>query len=396
MLSRLNSLTAAGANLVKKQLTQRSLAVASTSTVAHRSHTIVASKQNKNNSSNNNSNYNNSNNSRQSSSGSRAKYFAAAGVTAAGLGLLLSSDRNKAFAYSDAPSSNSTPSKTESQKAQTSEEIIAEIKNRIEFVRKQLPGDFQALIDAKFAHILTPTGDPTKFAIFDYGASVASVIDHTLLSPTATGAQVDTLCEEALQNKFAAVCVNSSQAERALHFLKARQDPNAPHQVSVAAVVGFPLGASTTEVKFFEAFQMNKMGVHELDMVINMGKLIDRQYLEVLYDIAGVTNVVEKPICVKVILETGALNREQIIDGCILSVLAGATFVKTSTGFGYGGATVEAVKLMKTVVGDNALVKASGGVKNYEDAMAMINAGAARIGASKGISIVAGEQQQKK
>jgi len=160
-------------------------------------------------------------------------------------------------------------------------------------------------------------------------------------------------------------------------------------QTRVAAVIGFSLGAATTQSKAAETAELIQQGADEIDMVINVGFLVDGDKDYVLQDIKAVVEAAGSHT-VKVIMETALLTKDQLIDGCLLAVLAGAHYVKTCTGFGGGGASVEDVRLMKQVVGDSALVKASGGVRTYEDAVAMIQAGASRIGTSSGIAIVSG------
>jgi len=217
--------------------------------------------------------------------------------------------------------------------------------------------------------------------------SVSHFIDHTVLKATATSNEIDKLCIEAKENNFYAVCVNSSRVE----LVKSTLSKLNCNTVMIAAVCGFPLGSCTTATKSFEAEDACKLGAKEIDMVINIGYLMDQDYKNVHADIlAVVTAAKHHDAKVKVIFETGYLNKEQIIDASILSVLAGAHFVKTSTGFGQGGAKVEDVLLMKSVFGLQALVKASGGVRSYAEAIAMIKVGASRIGTSSGIAIVKG------
>ncbi len=210
--------------------------------------------------------------------------------------------------------------------------------------------------------------------------SLASKIDHTLLKGDATRREIEELCSEARENQLGSVCVNSSSVELAANLLKGSSS-------RVVAVVGFPLGASTTATKVFEASEAIRLGAQEIDMVIPLGALKDRDYSQVFYDIHQVVQV-SAPHPVKVILETAILNLEQKIIGCALAKAAGAAFVKTSTGFGGGGATVEDVSLMRRIVGPQMGVKASGGIRTFKDAMQMIEAGASRIGASASISIV--------
>jgi len=212
---------------------------------------------------------------------------------------------------------------------------------------------------------------------------IASTIDHTLLKPDASHEQLEKLCKEAITYHFAAVCVNSSNIITVARLLK-------DSEVKPIAVVGFPLGAATTTAKAFEAREAIEAGAREIDMVMNIGALKDRDYHLVTNDIIKVVEA-SKPYPVKVILETAMLDDEQKIIACVLSKIAGAAFVKTSTGFGPGGATVEDVKLMRRIVGPNIGVKASGGVRTYKDALKMIEAGANRIGTSHGVAIVTGK-----
>jgi deoxyribose-phosphate aldolase len=198
--------------------------------------------------------------------------------------------------------------------------------------------------------------------------NMAAYIDHTLLKPDANNEQLKKLCQEAMEYKFVAESLKNSE-------------------VLPIAVVGFPLGAGSTKAKAFEAKEAIEVGAKEIDMVISIGALRDKNYEQVVYDIAKVVES-SKPYPVKVILETAMLSEEEKIIACVLSKIAGAAFVKTSTGFGPGGATVEDIKLMRKIVGPDMGVKASGGVRNYKDAMKMIEAGATRIGTSNGISIV--------
>jgi deoxyribose-phosphate aldolase len=209
---------------------------------------------------------------------------------------------------------------------------------------------------------------------------IARMIDHTLLKADATAEDVRKLCEEARKYCFASVCVNSTNVGRARAYLE-------NSGVMVCAVVGFPLGAMTPTAKAFEAREAVRAGADEIDMVINIGALKSRDYGLVEEDIRKVVQAA-KPARVKVILETGALNQEEKIIGITLSKIAGAAFVKTSTGFGPGGATVEDIALMRRLVGDEMGVKASGGVRTHEDAEKMKLAGASRIGASASVAII--------
>jgi deoxyribose-phosphate aldolase len=211
---------------------------------------------------------------------------------------------------------------------------------------------------------------------------VARLIDHTLLRADATQDQIAQLCYEARTHHFASVCVNPANVRLSAQLLKGSD-------VKVCTVIGFPLGATASAVKAYEAQQAIRDGATEIDMVINIGALKSRAYNAVLEDIAAVVQTSHAAdALVKVIIETALLTDEEKVIACQLSKAAGADYVKTSTGFGPGGATVEDVTLMRRVVGPALGVKASGGVKNYADTQAMIAAGATRIGASAGVAIV--------
>jgi len=214
--------------------------------------------------------------------------------------------------------------------------------------------------------------------------SIAKTIDHTLLAPDATLEKIQKLCDEANTYGFASVCVNSG-------YVAAAKEALGDSDVAVCSVVGFPLGAMDTEAKAFEARRAIANGADEIDMVINLGWLKSGQLEQVKADIEALREATSGRI-LKVILETSMLTREEIVAVCEISRDAGADFVKTSTGFGGGGATVEDVRLMKETVGDGVQVKASGGVRDYATAVAMLDAGASRIGASAGIAIVTGAQ----
>lgn len=215
---------------------------------------------------------------------------------------------------------------------------------------------------------------------------IARYIDHTNLKPYATKEDIIKLCDEAIEYGFYAVCVNPYRVRLAKEYLR---EKNA--DVKVASVIGFPLGATPTEVKVFEAERALDDGADELDMIINIGALKDGNYEYVKNDIAEVVKVAHKRGAkVKVIIETCYLTEEEKVKACELAKEAGADFVKTSTGFGTGGATVEDVRLMRKVVGSEMGVKAAGGIRTYEQAMAMIEAGANRIGTSSGVKIVEG------
>lgn len=211
---------------------------------------------------------------------------------------------------------------------------------------------------------------------------LARYIDHTLLKASASTADIDRLCAEARRYGFASVCVHTSFVSRCAQLL-------AGSQVLVCTVVGFPLGTSTSATKAFEAKEAVQNGAGEVDMVLSIGALREGRYADVQADIAAVVTAAA-PVPVKVILEVGELTRDQKIAGCLLSQAAGAAFVKTSTGFGPGGATVEDIALMRAVVGPSMQVKASGGVRTAADVDAMLAAGADRIGASASVAIVQG------
>jgi len=214
----------------------------------------------------------------------------------------------------------------------------------------------------------------------DIDINLADYIDHTLLKPNSTEEMIDKLCEEAKKYNFCSVCVNTSYLKRVNEMLK---DSN----VKRCVVVGFPLGACSTETKAFETKWAVENGADEIDMVINIGNLKSQKYDEVYKDIKAVVDASGKAT-VKVIIETCLLTDEEKVIVCSLAKEAGANFVKTSTGFSTGGATIEDVQLMKFVVGEELSVKASGGVRSYEDAINMIVAGADRIGTSSGIKIL--------
>ena len=208
------------------------------------------------------------------------------------------------------------------------------------------------------------------------------MIDHTLLKANATRAQIEKLCDEALEYNFASVCVNTCWVSLAHEKL-------AGSEVNTCCVVGFPLGAMLTEAKAAETRLAVEAGTDEVDMVINVGWLLDGEYDAVRDDIAAVVKAADGK-CVKVIIEACLLTDEQKVKACELSVEAGATFVKTSTGFSTGGATVADVALMRKTVGDRCLVKAAGGIHTADEARAMVEAGADRLGCSAGIQIMAG------
>lgn len=210
---------------------------------------------------------------------------------------------------------------------------------------------------------------------------ISSIIDHTLLKPDATEDDVKRICEEALTYDFASVCVNPCWVKLASQLLTGSN-------VKTCTVIGFPLGANTTEVKTFEAKNAINNGAEELDMVINIGALKSKKYDKVKQDIERIVEVAAPSVTVKVILETSLLTDEEKKKAAIIAMEAGADFVKTSTGFGPGGATVYDVKLLKGVVGNRIGIKAAGGIRTYEKALQMISAGAIRIGTSSGVQII--------
>jgi deoxyribose-phosphate aldolase len=215
--------------------------------------------------------------------------------------------------------------------------------------------------------------------------AVARLIDHTLLKADGTAAEVTTLCEEALFHRFASVCVNPGRVPLAARCL-ADAGPDGP---VVCTVIGFPLGANQSDTKAYEAELAVTQGATEVDMVLNIGLARDGDWKAVESDIAAVVRAAQGRL-VKVILETCLLTNDQIVTACKASVAAGAHFVKTSTGFSKAGATVEHIRLMRATVGSTTGVKASGGVRTLTDALAMIQAGASRIGTSNGVAIVSG------
>jgi len=214
------------------------------------------------------------------------------------------------------------------------------------------------------------------------GKEIAAWIDHTLLKPEANAVQIRNLCQEAIQYRFAAVCVNPA-------FVPLVHGLLADSKVAVCTVIGFPLGATLPTYKVFETLASLQAGAQEIDMVLNIGAMKGEAYGLVWNDIEAVAQVAHHGgAIVKVILENALLTRREKILGCLISKAAGADFVKTSTGFGPGGATRDDVELMRRVVGPAMGVKAAGGIRSLEDAEGMIRSGANRIGASAGVKIV--------
>ncbi len=215
--------------------------------------------------------------------------------------------------------------------------------------------------------------------------NIASLIDHTALKPDTTKAQIEQLCSEALEYGFASVCVNPCYVSLCSQLLKGSK-------VKVCTVIGFPLGAATTAIKAAEAAEGILNGAQEVDMVINVGAVKSGDEAYVKKDIEAVVQEAKGKALVKVILETCLLNEEEKKLCCHICKEAGADFVKTSTGFSSGGATVEDIRLMRGIVKPCLGVKASGGIRDYETAKAMVDAGAGRIGASASIAIVTKEK----
>lgn len=209
--------------------------------------------------------------------------------------------------------------------------------------------------------------------------NLAALIDHTLLKPDASRKAIEQLCREANEYRFAAVCVHPCWITTCLQILD--------KDITIATVVGFPLGANTTAIKVAEAREACNAGAREIDMVLNVGALKGGEYQYVADEIAAIVAAVA-PSLVKVIIETALLSDEEKQTACRLALEAGAHFVKTSTGFSKGGATVEDVRLMREIVGTRMGVKASGGIRTLEDALNMIAAGANRLGTSSGVAII--------
>jgi len=216
--------------------------------------------------------------------------------------------------------------------------------------------------------------------------SLNTYIDHTNLKPTATTAEIETLCKEAIEYKFKGVCVNPS-------FVPFVAQKLAGTSVLTVTVIGFPLGATSTQAKVEETKWSVENGAREIDMVIHIGKLKEQDYEYLYNDIKAVVEAAKVPV--KVIIETCFLTDEEKVAASFISKLAGAAFVKTSTGFGTGGAKFEDVQLMRWAVEGEIQVKASGGVKTYEDALKMLSAGATRIGTSSGVAIVTNRPAQQ-
>eukprot|EP00331_Platyophrya_macrostoma_P020275 CAMPEP_0176468100 /NCGR_PEP_ID=MMETSP0127-20121128/38842_1 /TAXON_ID=938130 /ORGANISM="Platyophrya macrostoma, Strain WH" /LENGTH=299 /DNA_ID=CAMNT_0017861505 /DNA_START=57 /DNA_END=953 /DNA_ORIENTATION=+ len=234
-----------------------------------------------------------------------------------------------------------------------------------------------------FPHLSDTTGGWRPKYPTEATCNPAHHIDHTVLKADATRKEIETVCQEAIQNHFYAVCVNGSRVEQCLAAVSGTN-------VKVAAVIGFPLGAGTTYAKSMEAKQLVELGAHEIDMVMNIGAMKDGNYKLVYEDVKSVVQAAA-PGIVKVIFETCLLS----VDASILCVAAGAQFVKTSTGFNKAGATAEVLDVMLAVVGTQSLVKAAGGVRDYATAAAFISAGVSRIGTSSGVAIMSGKPENQ-
>jgi len=237
--------------------------------------------------------------------------------------------------------------------------------------------EIPSLVD-EYEHALPPA--PQSFPA-PTGMELAGWIDQTLLKPEATSDEVRRLCAQARPLRFASICVNPSYVPLTANLL-------VDSQIKVCAVISFPFGANLPELKAQETRSLIEKGAAEIDMVINIGALKDEDISLAFQDVQAVVNVSTGKAIVKVILETALLTRREKILGCLVSKAAGADFVKTSTGFGPGGATVEDVALLRRLVGAQMGVKASGGIRTLENARAMIAAGANRLGTSAGASIL--------
>lgn len=235
-------------------------------------------------------------------------------------------------------------------------------------------------LKSKFPHL---SADVTTWRVSREAENLAAFIDHTVLKANAQVADVETLCEEAKKYQFKAVCVNGYYVEKCKGLL-------AGTNIGLACVVGFPLGQMTSAMKAAEAADAISHGATEIDMVMNVGAMKDKNYQAVYEDIKAVKTACGPQVVLKVIFETCLLTEEQILDASILSVAAGAEYVKTSTGFSTGGATPEAIDIMLAVVGKSAKVKASGGVRDRDASQQYVSIGVERIGTSSGIAIVTG------
>ena len=245
--------------------------------------------------------------------------------------------------------------------------------------------DIERIIQEAVKQVINDVGVNHEAFSGKYDTSYAQYMDHTVLKPETTRETVKRFCDEAKEYKFASVCINPYHVSYVSEQLKGSG-------VKTCCVIGFPLGANTSFVKGLETMEAVKNGADEVDMVINIGALKDKNYTCVYEDIKTVVENAHPKAIVKVIIETSALTDEEKVIACELAKRANADFVKTSTGMGTGGATVEDVRLMKRTVGDNMRVKASTGINDREITDKMLAAGAVRMGTSKGIFIVKGEQ----
>jgi deoxyribose-phosphate aldolase len=248
-------------------------------------------------------------------------------------------------------------------------------------------------VEAKIRAVMAARSEPSlsraRVGTPGEARQLARMIDHTQLKPDATQAQIQALCQEAREYHFAAVCVNPTHVALC-HTLLDGTD------VEIASVVGFPLGATLPEVKAYEAQRTIAAGATEVDMVINIGGLKDRAYERVYQDVAAVAQACQaRDAILKVIIEAALLTDEEKIAACYLAQSAGADYVKTSTGFGPSGAKLKDVALMRQTVGPAMGIKAAGGIRSYQDALAMIGAGATRIGASAGVQIIQEAQAEE-
>ncbi len=251
---------------------------------------------------------------------------------------------------------------------------------KIKKERKEM--DFQNLVEQAIKRVETEERQPAKEYSVDL--PLGKYCDHTVLRAYTPSEIVKKFCDEAKEYGAASVCVNPTQVRLVRNELVGTD-------INVCCVIGFPLGANTPAVKAFEAKEAIENGAKEVDMVINVGALRDRNYELVYEDIRGVVQAAKGKAHVKVIIETCYLTKEEKIAACVISKEAGADYVKTSSGMGTGGATVEDVRLMKLVVGDDMLVKASTGIETKEDVIAMVKAGAVRMGTSRLVQIVTGD-----
>ncbi len=245
--------------------------------------------------------------------------------------------------------------------------------------------DIERIIEEAVKKVINDVGVNHEAFSGKYDASYAQYMDHTVLKPETTRETVKRFCDEAREYKFASVCINPCHVSYVSEQLKGSG-------VKTCCVIGFPLGANTSFIKGLETMEAVKNGADEVDMVINIGALKDKNYTYVYEDIKAVVENAHPKAIVKVIIETSALTDEEKVIACELAKRANADFVKTSTGMGTGGATVEDVRLMKRTVGENMRVKASTGINDREITDKMLAAGAVRMGTSKGIFIVKGEK----